>query len=307
MRIFPVLALTTLVAACGKAPEPQPAAPAEPAPAPAASSANVHAFNIGDLTAFALKDGGFTFPNDAKTVGVGRTPEEIGKLLEAGGAAPTELSVSIQPLVVKSADKVLLFDTGAGAGAGESAGRLLTSMNEAGIDPASITDVLISHAHGDHVGGLVDGNGALVFANATIRMSAPEWEALKSDTNRAALIATITPQVEAFAPGADVIPNLVKAVEIKGHTPGHSGYLIGSGTDSLLYIGDTAHHYIVSVQQPDWTIQFDRDAATAQASRKDVIATNAQAGQRIYAFHFPFPGVGKFAQQGDHFVWNPEQ
>ena len=68
-----------------------------------------------------------------------------------------------------------------------------------------------------------------------------------------------------------------------------------------------AHHYIVSVQEPDWTIQFDGDAPTAQASRKQVIADKAAAGQRIYAVHFPFPGLGKFSQQGERYVWTPEQ
>jgi glyoxylase-like metal-dependent hydrolase (beta-lactamase superfamily II) len=311
LRTFPILVITTLLAACGKDPEPQAVQPAEPAATPAVASANVHEFKIGELAAFALKDGAFVFPNDAKTVGVGRSPEEIAKLLEAAGVSTTEVSLSIQPLLVKSNDKVLLFDTGAGAGAGEVAGKLVASMSEAGIDPASVTDIFVSHAHGDHIGGVVDGSGALVFPNATVRMSAPEWDSLQSsaaaDANRAALVQALTPKVETFAPGAEIVPNVVKAVEIKGHTPGHSGYLITSGAESLLYIGDTAHHYIVSVQQPDWTIQFDRDAPTAQASRKEVIAANARAAQRIYAVHFPFPGVGKFSQQGEGFVWTPEQ
>lgn len=310
LRIFPVLAVTTLLAACSKAPEPQTAQPAEPAPAPAAASANVHEFKIGDLSAFALRDGTFVFPNDAKTIGVGHSPEEIGKLLESAGVPTTELSLSIQPLLIKSADKVLLFDTGVGSGGGENAGKLVTSMKEARIDPASVTDILISHLHGDHIGGLVDGNGALVFANATVRMSVPEWDALKAsaagNANRTALVQAVTPKVETFTPGAEIVPNVVKAVDIKGHTPGHSGYLITSGAESLLYIGDTAHHHVVSVQEPDWTIQFDGDAPTAQASRKEVIATNAQAGQRIYAVHFPFPGVGKFLQQGERFKWTAE-
>lgn len=312
LRTFPVLVMSALLAACSKAPEPQPAQPAEPAATPAAATTgNIHAFNIGSLTAFALKDGTFVFPNDAKTIGVGRSPEEIAKLLETAGVPTTELSLSIQPLLIKSADKVMLFDTGVGSGGGENAGKLVTSMKEAGIDPASVTDIFISHLHGDHVGGLVDGSGALVFANATVRMSSTEWDALKAsaatNATRAPLIQAVTPKIGTFAPGAEIIPGVVKAVDIKGHTPGHSGYLITSGTESLLYIGDTAHHYIVSVQEPDWKIQFDGDAPTAQTSRKEVIAANAQAGQRIYAVHFPFPGLGKFMQQGDRFVWTPEQ
>lgn len=311
-RVLPVFLASTLLAACGKAPEPsQPAQPSEPAATTAAASDNVHPFKIGELQAFALRDGAFVFPNDGKTFAVGHAPDDVAKLLAAAGLPTTELSLSIQPLLVKSADKVLLFDTGVGSGAGESGGKLVASMREAGVEPASVTDIFISHAHGDHVSGLVDGSGALVFPNATLRMSVAEWDSFKAsvtdDASRAVLIQAVTPKVEAFAAGADLVPNLVKAVDIKGHTPGHSGYMITSGTDSLLYIGDTAHHYIVSVQEPDWTIQFDRDAPTAQVSRKEVLAANASSGQRIYAVHFPFPGLGKFSQQGERIVWNPEQ
>ena len=311
LRTLPVLAITTLLAACGQDSAPSPDAPAEAASNALAATDTVHEFAIGELRAFALKDGGFVLPNDNKTIAVGRSPEDVATLLSAAGASATELSLSIQPLLVQAGDKVLLFDTGAGSGAGENAGRLVASMKEVGIEPGSVTDIFISHGHGDHVGGLVDANGALVFANATVHLSAPEWDAMSSttanDSNRAALVRAIEPKVETFAPAAQIVPDLVKAVEIKGHTPGHSGYLITSGEASLLYIGDTAHHYIVSVQEPEWTIQFDLDAPTAQASRKELIAESADSEQRIYAVHFPCPGLGRFSRRDDRFFWRPEE
>ncbi len=122
----------------------------------------------------------------------------------------------------------------------------------------------------------------------------------------AALATAITPKVVEFQPGADVIPG-VKAVDIQGHTPGHSGYLISSGDQSLLYIGDTMHHSVISVQQPDWTIAFDGNAPTAQASRKALIESSAASGQRVYAVHFPFPGLGKFEKKDTGYVWVAEQ
>ncbi len=310
-RALPVLLAMILLGACGKDPVPQtesqPAASTAQAPA---KTGNVHEFKIGELTAFALKDGTFLFPNDTKVFGVGRSSEDVAKVLAAAGVPTDELSLSIQPLLVKVGKQTLLFDTGAGSGAGETAGRLVTSMREAGIEPSDVTDIFISHAHGDHIGGLVDASGALVFANATVHISSPEWDAVKaaaeSDANRAAQVQAWGSKVKAFAPGLEILPNVVKGVEIKGHTPGHSGYLITSGAESLLYIGDSAHHYVVSVQEPEWTIQFDRDASTAQASRKEMISTNAEAGQRIYAVHFPFPGLGRFKSEGRRFVWDPE-
>jgi glyoxylase-like metal-dependent hydrolase (beta-lactamase superfamily II) len=122
----------------------------------------------------------------------------------------------------------------------------------------------------------------------------------------AALIDAITPKIVAFTPGADIIAGAVKAVEIRGHTPGHSGYLITSGPSSLLYVGDTMHHFVVSVRKPDWTIQFDADAPTAQASRRALLGQSAESRQRIYAVHFPFPGLGTVEPKDDGFVWVPE-
>ncbi len=230
---------------------------------------------------------------------------------------PTDkLNLSIQPLLVKAGDRVLLFDTGAGSAFGPSAGLFAASLAAAGVDPASITDIFISHIHGDHTGGFLNAEGQLAFPNAAIHLSAPEWEFLtkmKPDvaknygiTQHAALVAALTPKVAAFTPGSDLIPGVVKAVELKGHTPGHSGYLITSGQSSLLYIGDLMHHSVVSVQKPDWTINFDGDAHVAEASRAALLAQAATDGQRIYAVHFPFPGLGKIERRGEGFVWVAE-
>ncbi|MFL6576550.1 MAG: MBL fold metallo-hydrolase [Povalibacter sp.] len=315
VRAVPLLLASVLLSACAKKAEPTAPPAAATTEQPAATS-DAYPFKIGEFAAFSLKDGDLKFPNDGKTVGVGHSPDEIAKLLSAAGAPTTELVMSIQPMLVKAGDKVLLFDTGVAGNMGPGNGKLMSSMKEAGVDPASVTDIFISHTHGDHIGGLIDDKGALAFANATVHMSAPEYAFLKGMDEKTAamfgvghhpeLVAALAPKIDAFAPGSEIIPGIVKAMDIKGHTPGHSGYLITSGSESLLYIGDTAHHYVVSVQQPEWTIAFDGDAPVAQASRKEVIEQSAANGQRIFAVHFPFPGVGKFTKSGDHFVWTPE-
>jgi glyoxylase-like metal-dependent hydrolase (beta-lactamase superfamily II) len=281
-----------------------PAEPAAPAIAPIAESADVKPLAIGAFQAAALRDGGLSTPNDNTVLAVNKTQQEVADLLTANGLAADPIELSVQPLLVKTTDRVLLFDAGAASLFGPTLGKLPASLAAAGVDPASVTDVFISHGHGDHVGGLV-ANEALAFPNAAIHIQAAEWDSLKGQDQMAPLVAVITPKVAAFQPGADLVPG-VKAVDIKGHTPGHSGYLITSGDQSLLYIGDTMHHSVISVQQPDWTIAFDGDAPTAQASRKEVIENSAASGQRIFAVHFPFPGVGKFEKRGDGFVWAAE-
>lgn len=306
-KLFGVAGLAALVVlgACSqKSEETAAAAPAAPAISPVAASAEVTPFTIGEFQAAAVLDGGMTVPNDNKILAVNAKKADVEALLTANGLPPDSLSLSIQPLLVKTADKVLLFDTGAAGLMGPANGKLPANLAAAGVDAASVTDIFISHAHGDHVGGLV-ANGALAFPNATIHIQVAEWTAFQGDAQMAPIVTVITPKVVVFEPGADLVPG-VKEVDIKGHTPGHSGYQITSGDQSLLYIGDMAHHSVVSVQRPDWTIAFDSDAPTAQATRKEVIAAAAAGGQRVYAVHFPYPGLGKFEQMGDHSMWKAE-
>ncbi len=311
-----IILVAASLAACSsrpEAPEKDQAAPTQPSGAASARATDVRKFMLGDFAATALRDGTFQFPNDSKILGVGRSPAEVAGVLSAAGLPTDKLELSVQPLLVQTADAVMLFDTGAAGNMGPSGGKLLASMDAAGISPATVTDIFISHIHGDHVGGLLNAAGASAFPNATIHISAPEWAFLKGLTpdaakpfgipQHAALVAAMTPKVAEFAPDAEIIPGVVKAVAIKGHTPGHSGYRITSGKRSLLYIGDAMHHFVISVRRSDWTIAFDSDPATAQASRKALLAGSAGNKQLIYAVHFPFPGLGRFERRGDGFVW----
>lgn len=297
-----VLALT--VAACS-----QPAEKAAPAEAPAAAtatpaSANIWPFRIGQLEAVVLRDGQLTIPNDNKALGVGQTPEAVAAVLTAAGLPGDSLTLSINPLLIRDGDRIVLIDTGTGGQMGAGGG-LMTALTEAGVQPGQVTDILISHSHGDHVGGLVTKDGALAFPNATIRMSEAEWRFAKSYAPAAALVKTITPRVQTFAPGAVVAPNIT-SLSIPGHTPGHVGYEIVSGTDRLLYIGDAMHNSVVSVQRPEWTNAWDEDGAAGIASRQGLLERAASQNLRLYAVHFPFPGVGRIQRRDDGFVWAPE-
>ena len=289
-----------------------------PAAAPQApQSQDVRRFTIGGMTGIALRDGSLELPNDNKVFGVGRTPAEVAEVLTAASLPTDSLRLSVQPLLVRAAGRVMLFDTGAGTSMGEGAGNLSAALAEAGVTPDSITDVFISHLHGDHVGGLIDAAGNPAFPNAAIRISAPEWDLLRGlDDRRAASFGlpnykqvevAIGPDAAPFQPGGDVLPGLVRAVDVKGHTPGHSAFRIGTGTNSLLYIGDSMHHHVISVQKPEWTIAFDADAAAGAASRASLLEQLATSGQRVYAVHFPFPGLGKIEKRDSGYVWVAEQ
>jgi glyoxylase-like metal-dependent hydrolase (beta-lactamase superfamily II) len=303
LTLTAVSALALTLAACSP-PAEKAAEPAATAPAAAPASNDAFAFKIGALDAYALKDGSLSVPNNGEVLAIGEAKADVDALLTANALPTDTLGLSIQPLLVKMGERTVLFDTGAGGQMGTE-GKLLTSLAAAGVQPAQVTDILISHAHGDHVGGLVNGQGQLVFTNATIRMTADEWDALKADPTMAALVTAITPKVQTFAAGAEVLPG-VTAVDIQGHTPGHTGYQIASGTGGLLYIGDTMHHSVISVQRPDWTIQFDGRADVAEASRRALLERAASENLRLYAVHFPYPGLGRIERRADDFVWVAE-
>ncbi|MDP3403543.1 MAG: MBL fold metallo-hydrolase [Brevundimonas sp.] len=297
------LLLTGLItAACSP-----PSANTEPATVEApAASPDVYRFKVGTIETIALRDGGLSgLPNDNAILGVGRTPAEVSAVLTANTLPGDTFELSIQPLLVRDGVRLVLIDAGAGAAMGPTAGKLPASLRAAGVEPSTITDVLISHGHGDHVGGLVDAAGALTYPNAVVRMSAPEWTALQADTQMATLVAAIAPKVETFEPGDQVTP-AVFAVPIQGHTPGHTGYEVRSGEDRLLYIADSAHHHVVSVQKPDWANSFDGNA-TAMQSRIALLGRAADENLRLYAVHFPFPGIGRVTRREDGtLVWAPE-
>lgn len=276
-----LLALSSATASPGNAAEQQPEA---------------RSFKLGAFTLVALHDAQFNPPNDGKIFGLGVGPAAVTQVLEAAGAPTDHITLSVDALLVKTGQQVVLIDTGVG-------GALQGSLKLAKVKPDSVTDILITHAHPDHIGGLVI-KGALAFPNAKIRMAAAEWSWLQGQAENADLVKVITPKVETFEPGTEVVPGIT-AIDLKGHTPGHSGYEIVSGKDHLLDFGDTAHSSIISLAKPTWHISFDNDQDLGEQNRVAELTKLAKNQETIFAPHFPFPGVGKIENQGDHFVWKP--
>jgi glyoxylase-like metal-dependent hydrolase (beta-lactamase superfamily II) len=263
-------------------------------PAPAAQS-----FRLGALSLVAVRDSQFVAHNDARIFGADASIEAVAEVLRAAGLPDDRISVSVDALVVRTAGRVVLIDTGNGP---KAHGVLPASLRLAGIAPSQVTDVLITHSHGDHVGGLVNAAGKAAFPNATVRMSVNEWAWLRSKPDSGELVHAIKAHVRTFKPGGRVAPGIT-SVPLDGHTPGHVGYEIASGSERLFDIGDLAHSSVISLQKPEWAMGFDSDPMLTKVTRRTTLAKLADQREWTFAPHFPFPGVGHVVVDGEAFTW----
>lgn len=257
-------------------------------------------FHFGALTLTALHDAQIVVPNDGKTFALGVSPHEVGNVLRAAGAPADQITLSVNALLVRTGHRLILIDTGLGP---QYHGHLLASLKVAGVSPGEVKEVLITHPHPDHIGGLLDAQGKLAFPHATIRMAGAAWSWMQQK-GAPAMAKSIATRVKTFEPGATVAPGIV-SVSLPGHTPGHVGYEITSGQSRLMYIGDIAHSSIVSLARPQWSIQFDADHVVAARTRVKTLSALAKSDEWVFSPHFAFPGVGHIVAAGTGFAWAP--
>ena len=240
-------------------------------------------FTLGNITLVALTDfpaaSAATPPNTQLLVGL-----SAGELAKVTGA---DMVNAVNMFVLKTGSGNILFDTGTGGGG------MIASMAKAGLSPADISAVVITHFHGDHVNGLTK-DGAAVFPNATLYVPRVEMEKGPSSERFAAVYAGRTTQ---FAWGDEILPG-VKALEAAGHTNGHTVYMIENGGDRLLIAGDLIHFGGVQLPRPEVAVTYDTDTAKAIASRRRHFDMAAEQDLPIASMHLPFPAVGKLAKAG---------
>jgi len=268
-----------------------------PGPVPAVATS----FRIGAVSVTSLTDTEYVLPNDGKVFGVGSGAEAVAKVLGAANAPTDVITLPVDALLVHDGTRIILIDSGLGPKLG---GSLMTSLKLVGMKATDVTDVLITHPHPDHIGGLVTADGHPAFPKAKIHFSTPDWKDLGAQPDQAGLVKAIKSQVQTFEPGASITATIA-SVPLPGHTPGHVGYRITSGNDSLLDVGDVAHSSIISLAEPDWSMGFDQDGPLAKSTRRHALADLAKSQQLIFAPHFPYPGFGTVEASGDGFKWRP--
>ncbi|WP_439572712.1 MBL fold metallo-hydrolase [Phreatobacter sp.] len=263
-----------------------------------------------------LSDGGLTLPLSAVARGV---PEAtLSTLLaEAGHSGPT-IQSSLNVPLLKRGSEVILFDCGAGPNFMATAGKLPAAMTAAGIDPASVGHVLLTHAHPDHLWGAIDDFDAPAYANATYHLPQGEWDfwmdpgifgrlpetqhAFAAGAQR--ILKLIEPQLKRFRPGEEPVSGIA-AIGTPGHTPGHVSFEVRAGGDPFVVTGDAITHPVVSFQRPDWAGGFDRDGEQAVASRRRLLDRLVTDRLLLSAYHLPGGGLGRAEKSGTAFRFVP--
>lgn len=273
--------------------------------------------SLGKATVTMLSDGYVMRNLDANFVRNAALTDVQTALREAGLPAD-KLEVPYNPLVVDIGGQRVLFDAGNGEFGAATAGKLMENMRAAGIAPESITAVVLSHFHGDHINGLRNKAGALVFPNARVFVPTPEWNYWMDDARMAAapeamkgafnacrrVFAPIAGSVVKFEPGSEILPG-IRSVAAYGHTPGHTVFLIDGGDRQLLYWADTTNVAALFVRNPDWAVMFDMDAEAARVTRRKLADWAIRDKLLVAGYHLPGPAVGTLAMRGKGYEFTP--
>jgi len=274
---------------------------------------NIYRFKLGSFEITNILDGVRVGPGPHPTFGGNQSAETLHALMRENGLPTSTFDHHFVPTLVNTGKELVLFDTGNGKGRMATAGHLQDLIVAAGYKPEQVDIVVITHGHPDHIGGLVH-EGKPVYANAKIIFGEAEYafwdkgevrEARKANLELFKKIAMpLREKATLLKPDGEVATG-IRAVNAFGHSPGMMAYHVESGGQRLLIWGDTANHYVVSIQRPDWATGFDDVPDAAIASRKRVLDMAATDKIAVAGFHMPFPSVGFIEKTGTSYRWVP--
>ena len=253
-------------------------------------------FRFEDFEVTAIQDAASTMRRDLFP---GISEEEFLKL--AGGP---QAPASVNVFLLRRGEEIILVDTGNG---GER-GSLLEKLGNLGISPDQVDAVLLTHMHGDHIGGLLTEQGNAVFPKAAIHVSEPEHDYWQSGAAGARgelarkVLKVYMGRIQTFRFDDEVLPG-IRALDAVGHTPGHTVFETGS----LLIVGDLLHAAAIQFPHPNFNATYDIDPVKASRARKKFFDLAAASSKPVAGMHLPFPGVGRIVAEGDAYCFDPQE
>ena len=254
---------------------------------------------LGGFEVTTLLAGSRAVESPQNIFGMNVSAEEFAAMSQANYIPADKVQFFFTPTLVNTGSELILFDTGLNAGG------ITKAVEAAGYTADQVDKVVITHMHGDHIGGLMSDSGA-TFANASYVTGAVEnnhWSKADND-NYKGRVAPVLEKMSFLDDGGSVASG-VTAMASFGHTPGHMCYMIESDGHQLMLIADLANHPVGSLAKPDWEVKFDMDKGAAAASRRKVLGMLAADRVPMVGYHMPFPGLGYVGAKDDGFEYIP--
>lgn len=285
------------------------------AAAPAIKSSGYYTYKVGEYDVIALMDGARTFPMPDGFV-VNASKEKAIAAAEAAYMPGGKLTIPFSPTLINTGSKLVAIDTGNGLGAFAAnkgiVGQARGNMEAAGIDPKSVDIVLISHFHGDHIGGLKNADGTPAYPNAEIKVPAAELAFWSDDANQSKAngfnknqFAGVKKMIDGlkftpFEPNKEVAPGIT-SIATPGHTPGHTSFAVASGGARMIVQGDVCNIPSIFMRNADMQAVFDNDPNLTIDTRKKFFDMVAAEKMLIAGYHFPFPCLGHVEKDGANY------
>ena len=266
--------------------------------------------SLGAATLTTVSDGTLMLPGEF--VFEPMPKKELAPILKEFGLSSDRLSPECNLALYRDGSNTVLFDVGSGPDFMPTAGTIVDSLDALGLAPEDITHVVFTHAHPDHIWGLLDEFDDPLFYEASYMMGRAEWDywwdpetVSKIGEARAAFavgakrrMEAIEDAVELFDDGDEILPGIA-AVSSPGHTPGHMAFEVRQGSEAALVIGDAIGNHHVAFRKPTWESGSDQDAATAVATRKVLFDRLLSEQMLVVGFHLPNGGLGRVDRDGD--------
>lgn len=264
-----------------------------------------------------LSDGNLVLP---KSFALGEmAPDQADEILAKYGIMGDTLEPDCNVTLLRTDDRTILFDVGAGPDFMPTAGKIADAFDALGVDPYDVTDVVFTHAHPDHLWGLLDDFGDLNFPDANFFMGQAEWDYWTDpDTvntieagrqtfaiGAASRLAELSDRINLFADGDELLPGVASRATF-GHTPGHMAFEVQIGNESVMIVGDSIVNHHLAFERPGWLSGSDQDGQMAAATRLSLLDQLATDRMRLIGYHLPNGGVGRAERQGDGYVFVSE-